>query len=300
MKNGAEAIIPCDESCKMFWAFLSLSGGFCDALYYALVKRNIRDIDPYLFAAGIYGITATVLLLLSLYRGLPAWSGELPVFILITAAIEISATFLYFAALQHTDLSLAIPILSLTPVFLILTSWFILGEQTSTGGIAGIGLILLGSFVLFFPRGKNGGVQDVLRNRGILAMVGVAFLFSLDANMGKLIIIHSDPFFGTSLFCYVVAGVFFAYTWKRRGSVPHMVPKDALPILITATALVLSVIAINLALIVQIVPLVISLKRSSILFSVLMGWVAFHESGIVQRFTGSLIMTLGILCITLS
>ncbi|MDD1674433.1 MAG: DMT family transporter, partial [Methanomicrobiales archaeon] len=158
MKNGAEAIIPCDESCKMFWAFLSLGGGFCDALYYALVKRNIRDIDPYLFAAGIYGITATVLLLLSLYRGLPAWSGELPVFILITAAIEISATFLYFAALQHTDLSLAIPILSLTPVFLILTSWFILGEQTSTGGIAGIGLILLGSFVLFYPRGKNGGV----------------------------------------------------------------------------------------------------------------------------------------------
>ncbi|MDD1676564.1 MAG: DMT family transporter [Methanomicrobiales archaeon] len=284
----------------MFWAFLALGGGFCDALYYALVKRSIRDMDRYIFAAGIYAITATVLLSLSVSRGLPAWSDQLPPFILITAAIEISATFLYFEALRHTDLSLAIPILSLTPVFLILTSWFILGEQTSTGGIAGIGLILIGSFILFHPRGKTGGLRGVLCNRGVLAMIGVAFLFSIDANMGKLLIIHSDPFFGTSLFCYVVALVFLAYAGKRGGSFPALAPKDTLLILITAGTLAFSVIAINLALTVQIVPFVISLKRSSILFSVLMGWVVFHESGFLQRFTGALIMTLGILCITLS
>jgi drug/metabolite transporter (DMT)-like permease len=254
--------------------------------------------DRYLFAAGIYGVSATVLLLITALRGIPPVSDHLAVYILITTAIEVAATILYFDALRHTDLSLAIPILSLTPVFLIITSSVILGEQTNGGGIAGILLIVLGSFVLFRTHRK--GVQSAFLDRGVLSMIAVAFLFSVNANMGKLLILHSDPFFGTALFCFCVAFVFFVYVWIRRRAFPVPAREYTLPVLGTAGALVLSVVAINVALTMQIVPFVISLKRSSILFSVLMGWVAFHESNALQRFSGSLIMTAGILCIALS
>jgi drug/metabolite transporter (DMT)-like permease len=282
----------------MLWALLSLAGGFCDALYYAMVKRSLGDRDRYLFAAGIYGVSATVLLLIAALRGLPPVSDHLAAYILITTAIEVSATILYFEALRHTDLSLAIPMLSLTPVFLIVTSSVILGEQTNGGGVVGILLILLGSFVLFRTHRK--GVQSAFLDRGVLAMIAVAFLFSVNANMGKLLILHSDPFYGIALFCYCVAGVFFAGAWLRKRSFPRPSRDYALPVLGTAAALVLSAVAINIALTMQIVPFVISLKRSSILFSVVMGWVAFRESRALRRFSGSLIMTAGILCIALS
>jgi len=47
------------------------------------------------------------------------------------------------------------------------------------------------------------------------------------------------------------------------------------------------------------VPYVISVKRTSIVMSVLSGHIIFKEKGLVERLSGVAIMIAGILCITL-
>ena len=54
------------------------------------------------------------------------------------------------------------------------------------------------------------------------------------------------------------------------------------------------------AIIMAIVPYVISIKRSSIVITVLFGHLFFKERGIKERLMGSILMVLGILFISLS
>jgi len=55
-------------------------------------------------------------------------------------------------------------------------------------------------------------------------------------------------------------------------------------------------LAINLTL----VAYVISIKRLSIIFSVIFGFLLFKEKGFKERLTGAIIMVLGVILITLS
>lgn len=58
--------------------------------------------------------------------------------------LEAIAVVLYMKALKVSPLSLTVPFLTLTPVFLILVSYLLLGEKISPGGAAGILLIAMG------------------------------------------------------------------------------------------------------------------------------------------------------------
>ncbi|MDP2946510.1 MAG: EamA family transporter, partial [Nanoarchaeota archaeon] len=61
----------------------------------------------------------------------------------------------------------------------------------------------------------------------------------------------------------------------------------------------LSIFLINTALTLQIVPYVSSIKRTSVLFGVLYGYILFKEKNVGKRFFGALIMVLGVVLIIL-
>jgi uncharacterized membrane protein len=49
----------------------------------------------------------------------------------------------------------------------------------------------------------------------------------------------------------------------------------------------------NIAIILTLVPYVISIKNTSVLMSVLFGWLIFREEGIRERLAGTAMMVLG-------
>ncbi|MDD1670203.1 MAG: hypothetical protein LUQ67_02650, partial [Methanomicrobiales archaeon] len=240
----------------------------------------------------------------------------------ITGTINIIAALLVFRALRRTDLSLAVPMITFTLVFLMGSSYLVLGELPTAAGIAGILLIVAGALVMQVPAGGESRdptapddptskgpapspvilrlLQRMAGDRGILLMLLVAFLYSLSLPFDKAVVLTSDAVFGSALVCLFIGGAFLGIA-LLRGGLRRAVPRTALTAAL-ALGLVLAgeTIAINLAYTLQIVPYVIAVKRLSILFSVLIGAIAFREGGIRFRAPGALVMLGGVALIVLT
>jgi drug/metabolite transporter (DMT)-like permease len=146
-------------------------------------------------------------------------------------------------------------------------------------------------------------------------MIFVAFLYSLSVNYDKEVVLNSSPLFGSALILFLLAIVFLLIavltrtrcSFVARDSIgPNPVPSDPRfphsPFLIygaVGTILAIEGISINTAYTMAIVPYVITIKRMSIFFSVLFGWLLLHEQHIRGRMFGALVMITGAVVIGL-
>ena len=135
--------------------------------------------------------------------------------------LEILSIILYMKALRLSPLSLTLPFLALTPVFLIFASYFILGEKVSLRGSLGILLIASGSYTLNISKIKEGifePLKVITKEKGSLLMIGVALIYSITSSLGKLAIEHSSPlFFGATYFAAIVLLFTPIALYKGRG-----------------------------------------------------------------------------------
>ena len=76
--------------------------------------------------------------------------------------LELAALVLYMQAIRDHPLSLTLPYLAFTPVFVTLTGWLILGETVSALGFAGILLVVVGSWLLHITSWTAAGLRDAL------------------------------------------------------------------------------------------------------------------------------------------
>ncbi len=280
----------------MAWFILSLLGAFLDATYYMFLKKYLKNIDQHVLASGIYLFSFVVLITISFIKGLPAVQEGFFLTLSITVGINLIAIILLLKAFITTDLSLTVPMMSFTPAFLILTSFLILGEFPTLIGIAGIALIVIGSYVLNLNVKKKGLLypfKELFRNKGTLFMLIVAFLFSISSNYDKLTVLKSDPVFSTAMFCLSLGLLFFIISLAKKKQVLSIYQDNFYRFLLIAAILSVGGIAVNSALTMQIVPYVLSIKRISIIFGVIYGFWIFKEKHMLNRAVGAVIMLLG-------
>ena len=196
----------------MSWAVFALSSAVLDTLYYLIVKRLGGKIHYSVLASGTLLINAIILGVAASSYGIPDLGNLFWPAVIGSAIINILAITLYFTVIPKTDLSLSIPMLSFTPVFLLVTSFALLYEIPSLGGLLGILLIVVGSYVLnlhHFDRHILAPFHELFRNPGTRGMLTVAILFSFTVSLDKLIIIESNPFFGSFVISLLVSMTFF-------------------------------------------------------------------------------------------
>jgi drug/metabolite transporter (DMT)-like permease len=286
----------------MLWAIFAFGGAVLDAGYYALAKRFLASIADEVLAAGAFLATSALLFLVSLARGAPAISPALIQPVLITGTINIIAAALVFLALRKTDLSLAVPLITFTLVFLAGTSFLVLGEVPTVAGMAGILLILLGAFCI---QASPGGARPLspagtARWKGAGIMLLVAFLYSLSLPFDKAVVLASDAVSGSAVVNLFIGGAFGAIAIARGSWRQALLSRALSAGLLLGLVLAGETIAINLAYMEQIVPYVIAVKRLSILFSVLVGGILFREGGLRWRIPGALVMLGGVALIVLT
>jgi drug/metabolite transporter (DMT)-like permease len=186
----------------MFWFAFALLGAFCQATYALLVKVFLRRISPWALAGFSFIVASVVLFVFSAGNGIPPIGPGFFPAVAATVSINVIATVLFYQALFRTDLSLCIPMLAFTPVFLILTSFLILGELPSPPGAIGIFLVATGAYLLNLEYRNKRPVSLVTpfrtlrHDRGIQMMLLVAFLYSISVNYDKRVVTESDPIFG--------------------------------------------------------------------------------------------------------
>ena len=139
----------------MIWFILTILGALFDAAYYASIKKFLKDIDQYVLVSGTFLCSFIIMLAISLLNGIPVIGPGFYPSVLATWVLNIIAVTLYLKALKITDLSLSVPIMSFTPLFLIFTSFFLLGEFPTVFGLLGIFLIVIGSYILNITKKSN-------------------------------------------------------------------------------------------------------------------------------------------------
>jgi drug/metabolite transporter (DMT)-like permease len=130
-----------------------------------------------------------------------------------SVALNIAANLLFFSALRNSQLSVTIPLLSLTPVFTALLAIPLLGEVPTARQWLGILLVVAGAFVLNLPEG--GAISPAARGAGL--MVLVALFWSLTGPFDKMATAKaSGPFHAVVLCTGVALGIAAVLASQRR------------------------------------------------------------------------------------
>lgn len=280
------------------WVLLSLLCAFSLATSDALAKRALEGSNEYLVAWLRLIFTLPLLLMVWFCLPMPPLDKEFYEAFLIALPVELVTVVLYIKALKASPLSLTMPFLAITPVALIIVSYVVLGEQVSLPGGAGILLIAAGSYVLNIGRTKEGILapfRAIARERGSVLMIRVAVMYSITSSFGKMAIEHSSPlFFGVTYFVALTVLFTPIGLWKARSDW-RLFPwgRNAVKLGIAGLLYGIMVLAQMTAMNITNVAYMISLKRVSLLISVVYGYLFFREGNMKERFTGAFLMFAG-------
>ncbi len=216
----------------------------------------------------------------------------------IDLPLELAAIYLYWRAIEHSPLSLALPFLSFTPLFLLATSPLLTGERVSSMGGAGVVLVVAGSYILLSEEKKALAFLCTLkREKGCQLMLGVAVIYSITANLGILAIELTSPAFVAVVFSVEMVVASTLILRVTRKPAPNILKDKLLAGMggLSALSLLCHMIAINM---IQ-VPYMIAVKRTSALWGLIMGILFFKESRPLGRLAGGALMVGGAVVISL-
>ncbi|MDR4503606.1 MAG: DMT family transporter [Candidatus Scalindua sp.] len=281
------------------YAFIcALSIGTADAL----TKKALKNNDTYFMAWVRFGFAAPFTIVLIPFVEIPELDLLFYLTTFLLLPLDIIALLLYLKAIRISPLSLTLPFLSLTPVFLIGTSYSILGELPDKTGVVGIILVAAGAYLLNIHavhQGILGPIRAIGRERGSLLMIIVAFLFSITSNLGKVAVQHSNPAFFTVFYSFLLSiSLFLVIQFKTERIVSRVASQPLLFLCIGICMAIMMMTHLKAISLVE-VSYMISVKRLSLLFGVMYGALFFKERNIRERFLGSVTMILGIILISL-
>ncbi len=282
------------------WLFLSLSSALCLATADALTKRYFGHLSPY--EMGLSRLIFSLPWLLASLFFIP-WERPDHIFYICTAAalpLEATAYYGYMTAIKISPLSLTLPFLAFTPVFVLLTGWLILDEFPQVGALAGIALIVLGAYCLNLSSAKVGylaPIKAIFKERGSILMLLVSLIFAMTSVLGKMAVMHSNAyFFGTVYFICFTGIQLLALPIIPSARLAH-VGRKPMAGLITGAVFSAMIFCHFLAIARTDAANMVAVKRTSLLFGVIYGWIWFGEENIVQRIFGGSLMLSGIFII---
>jgi drug/metabolite transporter (DMT)-like permease len=287
----------------MLWLSLTLISALAMA-FQDVFSKKVGQGSGTLFAAWMRWIACVPFLLVCVpFIAIPKLSAE---FYLVTAALiplEIWAVILYVKAIRISPLNVTLPFLSLTPVFMILTGYVYLGEVIRPAQVVGIVFIAAGGYFVNIHTIKKGIFQPILaigRERGSVYMIVVALLYSITSVLGKRAVILSDPVFFGVFYVAVVSAVMTPIVFmmgpspvKSAGLLKTNFWWVALLGLVGALGALTHFTAISM---VEAATMQ-AVKRTSLLFGIVLGRFFFDEPRFGARLLGGFLMMIGVLCI---
>jgi len=237
-----------------------------------------------------------VYILLLVLTGVPQLRPGFFPALLAGVALNIITIPLRNLALRLSPLSLTIPFLAFTPLFMLATEALLLGDRPGWRGMSGVILIVVGVYAMQLGEGVGplGPLRAIARERGSLISLGVAAIWSVTSAIDKICVTRSSPFFYAATFTLMyVAGSLPILLLTHRPILPTARREWRLLGLVAAAnvgTLLTQLLAIQLTL----VSYVIAIKRSGMLLSVIIGAVFFGERQLERRLLGAALMSVGV------
>ena len=301
----------------------------------ALVGFWCKFVALFAYMAGIAGLA-----LYGVALELPDLGGRLGLspplafvlYLTLNALMEGTAILLSLRALQVSPISLCMPFMAATPLFLLPAGKLLLNESITSGMVIGVCLVVVGSLLVnrqLFARGLLEPVKAIVRQRGSRLMLLAALLLTFTAVLDKWFTISGGP---TTLSvqisrsfllavgkCFMLAIFLAGLTVLRLGNWKAQREDTVGPVQAVAVIpwrpvwrdvpawMILAGVFEAVVLVLQLtalpylaLALVISIKRCGIVLAVLLGGLVFKERGIADRAIASCVMLTGVLVFTLS
>ena len=283
----------------MSWMYLALLAAISESLKDLFSKEGLRSVSPQLAALAACATPIPLLLAIVLFTdSVPLLGPRYGWALIIGGTLNVLAMFQFMRALQASDMSLAVPFVSFTPIFLLITSPLMVGDVPTTQDIVGIMCIVAGAYVLQIQsvhRGLLAPLLAIFREPGPRRMLSVAFIYSLTSNFDKIGVQNSSPlFWSLSIASVMTIGFLLLLRFLPQQHIAAPRSRTIAMLLLIGLFQSIGLLAHNTALSLGPVPSVIAVKRSSIFFAVIWGFVLLKERHVRDRLAGALLMVIGI------
>lgn len=252
----------------------------------------------------IFAIPLTILYVIPTYTSIPLDNF----LFLLTTAIStlgfITANILIIKATEYSPLSLTVPFLAITPIPAILIEFIVLGNTPTLYGFTGILLVAIGGYVLNASKSKNGilePIKAIAREKGSLLAILAAITFALGGTLTKYAVEASNETAFITMWAIIniiVATPLVLICGKCKTQIKNTFnKKNFTKLFAMGSMFAIAYIAYSIAIVDANASYILALKRTSGLFSVLIGWLIFKEIKITERMAGATIMVAGVVLI---
>ena len=283
------------------WVLYAILNPFSDAARSIFSKKASKNVDS-LLVSWFNNLIPLIVFSPFLFFIELKFNSKFFEAVIISGLLNVVATILYHRSISKGDISLVMPMLSFTPLYLLIMSPLIVGEFPDTRGLAGIFLIVLGSYLLNINLKKREllePVKSLLKNKGTRYMLIVAFIYSITSSLDKKGLEASSIFQYIIFFNLIVTigiTILILIGGKFSRTAIKLEWKNLLFVGLTTTAtFFFHMMALSLTLVVY----VIAIKRTSGLMSVAFGHLFFNELNVRERILGAVVMFIGVLLIIL-
>jgi drug/metabolite transporter (DMT)-like permease len=272
-----------------FWIRVAVTAVFLVALAVRIAGGaavTIRDSGP------LFGIAALH----------PAPVPAFLVYLVLDVSLITIVMWLYFRALQISPLSLCVPFLAFTPVFLIPTGFVLLGELPSPLKSLGVVLIVVGSLVMhrrLFAIGWTAPIKAVIREKGSRYMLLVSFIFSITNPLDKKLVVMSDVFTEAVAYGLGLCLSFFLLGKIQKADFGAAIRSNVKWVSLAGLSDAVSLLFQLASYTYLAVVITVSIKRAGIVLAVIAGWLFFRERGITDKLIATGVMFCGVLILYL-
>lgn len=271
-----------------------------------LEKRALNRVHTIDYSATIAIVNVFISLPVLFFIDFSKLSALVLLLILIASIFGAIAFYLVAKGTKHLEISTVSPLLSLAPGTTSLLAFLVLGEVINKIHIAGIVLMIIGSYILSMEpqRGIFEPFKLFIRSKYIHFVFLSLLLYSCGAILDRIIVgIFDVPIliyiFFSNLFISIVyapIGIFFGGSFSGI----FRTLKSAGPEVFSASILSVGSRYFEMqSLRIASVGLISAIKRSSSFFVTLVGGELFHEKNIYRKTVASLIIISGAILIVL-
>lgn len=286
-----------------YWIVFSLLSAFFHASRLTVTKRlslsfSVRALTLYVNLASL----VVTLPLIFRHHDFPLHRPMYVAAVLLGGGISGAGGWALNVAIHRSDVSLVGPVMTLTPGFVVIIEWLVIGDLPGALGLLGLALLTAGAYVLSVEREQTSLLSPLRRlvlAPGNLYTLIAAFCFAAATTLGRVGVQMSDPLSFAVIVAIVnplVLFMLFSLQDRRfyREALPINVRRELGPLLLLGVLFALMRIADQIALSLTLASYAMAVKRTAGMFSVLLGHWYYGEGHLAARLAGSAVMLIGL------
>lgn len=290
----------------MLWALYAFGSAVFNATG-NIVSKKILAREHALEYGASQGVYALLLVLALPFIPL-GYSWQTYISLYVISLILTLANLYYLKSVRHSELSATIPLMNISPLFLLVIAFVLLKEMPDALAILGVFLLVVGMYLLQLGVARTKHLLQpfitLAKSRYSLYMIFAVLILSFVATMEKAVLNTGIHFLTIFVIVRLFLGVNYILLESYRHGYKEIIKDlktDGWPVFGSTVSSIFSDVFFFLALSVPgaLVSLVIPVKRLSTFLSALIGGKLFHEAHLGRKLIGCGVMLVGVILVVL-